>query len=135
MEPWNSITPKIDSRIAAIEQQPKVDAVQFDLDGATALHYVARISAPENPKQYGELLKLMLRKGAIVNDANRHKETPLHQAAMKGATLAVDFLVANKVSGAYRRSDLFDRRQHLMRDWAEHCDSGPKRKGSRQSAA
>lgn len=29
----------------------------------------------------------------MVNDVNRHKETPLHQAAMKGATPALDFLV------------------------------------------
>lgn len=29
--------------------------------------------------------------------------------------------VGNKVSGAYRRSDLFDRRVTLMCDWAEHC--------------
>jgi integrase len=29
--------------------------------------------------------------------------------------------VANKVSGAYRRSDLFDRRIALMADWAAHC--------------
>lgn len=28
---------------------------------------------------------------------------------------------ANKVSGAYRRSDLFDRRVVLMRAWSEHC--------------
>jgi integrase len=29
--------------------------------------------------------------------------------------------IANKVSGAYRRSDLFDRRIALMADWAAHC--------------
>jgi len=29
--------------------------------------------------------------------------------------------VANKVSGAYRRSDLFDRRIALMANWAAHC--------------
>ena len=33
--------------------------------------------------------------------------------------------VANRVSGAYRRSDLFDRRVRLMRSWAAHCTAGP----------
>ncbi len=72
------------------------DVTAKNLDGATALHYLARISSPEDPKQFVELLKLMLRKGAAVNEVNRHHETPLHQAAMKGATLAVEFLVSNK---------------------------------------
>jgi integrase len=33
--------------------------------------------------------------------------------------------VANKVSGAYRRSDLFDRRAALMGEWARHCTTPP----------
>jgi integrase len=33
--------------------------------------------------------------------------------------------IANKVSGAYRRSDLFDRRAPLMDAWALHCTSKP----------
>jgi ankyrin repeat protein len=72
------------------------DVTVKNLDGATALHYLARITNPENAKQYVELLKLLLRKGAAVNEVNRHNETPLHQAAMKGATHAVEFLVTNK---------------------------------------
>ena len=31
----------------------------------------------------------------------------------------------NKVSGAYRRSDLFDRRVVLMDAWAKHCAQAP----------
>ena len=31
----------------------------------------------------------------------------------------------NKVAGAYRRSDLFDRRVPLMQAWADHCESAP----------
>lgn len=31
--------------------------------------------------------------------------------------------VGNKVSGAYRRSDMFSRRVELMREWADHCTS------------
>lgn len=32
--------------------------------------------------------------------------------------------VGNKVSGSYRRSDMFSRRVALMREWAGHCTSG-----------
>ena len=34
---------------------------------------------------------------------------------------------ANAVRGAYRRSDLFDRRIPLMRAWAEWCEGGADR--------
>ncbi|MGK7864679.1 tyrosine-type recombinase/integrase [Falsiroseomonas sp. E2-1-a4] len=53
----------------------------------------------------------------------------------EAAEKALAHEVANKVSGAYRRSDLFDRRQPLMRDWAEHCGSGPKRQQGARTAA
>ena len=39
----------------------------------------------------------------------------------EAAERALAHEVANKVSGAYRRSDLFDRRIRLMEDWAGHC--------------
>ncbi len=39
----------------------------------------------------------------------------------EAAEKALAHEVGNKVSGAYRRSDLFDRRVPLMRDWAAHC--------------
>ena len=39
----------------------------------------------------------------------------------EAAEKALAHEVANRVSGAYRRSDLFDRRVPLMRDWAAHC--------------
>jgi integrase len=51
-----------------------------------------------------------------VDDTRPHE----HEAREK----ALAHEVANKVSGAYRRSDLFDRRLPLMRDWAAHCTSG-----------
>jgi integrase len=35
--------------------------------------------------------------------------------------------ISNRVSGVYRRSDLFDRRVSLMSDWAKHCTSGAPR--------
>jgi integrase len=51
-----------------------------------------------------------------VDDTRPHE----HEAREK----ALAHEVANKVSGAYRRSDLFDRRLPLMRDWAAHSTSG-----------
>jgi integrase len=39
----------------------------------------------------------------------------------EAAERALAHEVANRVSAAYRRSDLFDRRVPLMRAWAEHC--------------
>jgi ankyrin repeat protein len=72
------------------------DVTAKNLDGATALHYLARISNPENVKLFNEVMKLMLKRGAQVNETNRHLETPLHQAAMKGAVTALEFLVTHK---------------------------------------
>jgi integrase len=56
-------------------------------------------------------------------------------AEREAAEKALAHEVANKVSGAYRRSDLFDRRTPLMRAWAEHCRSGAERHGSARTAA
>jgi integrase len=39
----------------------------------------------------------------------------------EAAEKALAHEIPNRVSGAYRRSDLFDRRVTLMRDWADHC--------------
>ncbi len=47
----------------------------------------------------------------------------------EAAEKALAHEVANKVSGAYRRSDLFDRRVPLMRDWAAHCTGTAAAKG------
>jgi integrase len=52
----------------------------------------------------------------------------------EAAEKALAHEIANRVSGAYRRSDLFDRRVLLMRAWADHCArclaSGRKSAGS-----
>jgi integrase len=45
----------------------------------------------------------------------------------EAAEKALAHEISNRVSGAYRRSDLFDRRVSLMRDWAEHCTGGAAR--------
>ena len=45
--------------------------------------------------------------------------------AREAAERALAHEIANKVSGAYRRSDLFDRRIPLMNAWAEQCTNKP----------
>ncbi len=35
--------------------------------------------------------------------------------------MALAHTIANKVEAAYRRSDLFEKRQRLMADWAAYC--------------
>ena len=37
--------------------------------------------------------------------------------------MALDHTTANKVEAAYRRGDLFDKRIHLMNDWANYCNT------------
>jgi integrase len=61
-------------------------------------------------------------------NADRPKEAPAPWRDADGREAAEKALaheVANKVSGAYRRSGLFDRRVPLMRDWAAHCTGAP----------
>lgn len=40
------------------------------------------------------------------------------------AEMALAHTVGNKVEAAYRRSDLFEKRVSMMRDWAKFCDGG-----------
>ena len=51
-------------------------------------------------------------------------------AEREAAEKALAHEVVNKVSRAWRRSDLFDRCEPLLREWAEHCGSGAKRDAS-----
>ena len=37
--------------------------------------------------------------------------------------MALAHTIANKVEAAYRRGDLFDKRIHLMTDWANYCNN------------
>jgi integrase len=37
--------------------------------------------------------------------------------------MALAHVVGNKVEAAYRRGDLFDKRQRLMAEWASYCNT------------
>jgi integrase len=43
------------------------------------------------------------------------------------AEAALAHAVGDKVEAAYRRSDLFQKRQHLMQAWGEYCEKSPTR--------
>jgi integrase len=40
--------------------------------------------------------------------------------------MALAHAIGDKVEAAYRRGDLFEKRQRLMNDWAEYCEGVPK---------
>jgi hypothetical protein len=42
------------------------------------------------------------------------------------ADAALAHTVSNKVEGAYRRSDLFEKRRALMREWGRFCERSTK---------
>jgi hypothetical protein len=43
--------------------------------------------------------------------------------------MALAHAVKNGVEAAYRRSDLFEKRRHLMQAWASYCESSPDATG------
>jgi integrase len=43
--------------------------------------------------------------------------------ALEVAEAALAHTVANKVEAAHRRSDLFEKRRALMREWGSFCDA------------
>lgn len=43
----------------------------------------------------------------------------------EAAEMALAHAVGDKVEAAYRRGDMFERRRHLMEDWAQWCATGP----------
>jgi integrase len=51
-------------------------------------------------------------------------------AEREAAERALAHEIGNKVSAAYRRSDLFDRRIPLMEEWATHCTRAPASHGA-----
>ena len=40
--------------------------------------------------------------------------------------MALAYVIENKAEAAYRRGDLFDKRQKLMDAWAVYCAAPPK---------
>eukprot|EP01100_Stratorugosa_tubuloviscum_P015232 TRINITY_DN8616_c0_g1_i1.p1 TRINITY_DN8616_c0_g1~~TRINITY_DN8616_c0_g1_i1.p1 ORF type:complete len:573 (+),score=245.27 TRINITY_DN8616_c0_g1_i1:15-1733(+) len=64
-------------------------------NGATALHYLARIPIEGDPKKSNVLqtIKLAIDKGANVNAKNRSGATALHEAAFQGSPIILQLLL------------------------------------------
>ena len=45
------------------------------------------------------------------------------------AEMALAHTIKDKAEAAYRRGDLFDKRRHMMDDWATYCATVPEEKG------
>jgi serine/threonine protein kinase len=61
-------------------------------DGTSALHYLVRHSSPK--KEYREALTFLLDSGAYINMQNKHGETPLHNAILRGNREVVVLLLS-----------------------------------------
>ena len=65
--------------------------------------------------------------------AKRDHRVPLCRRATEVLDAALAHVVGNKVEAAYARSDLFERRRHLMNDWETYLngerrpDDSPRR--------
>jgi ankyrin repeat protein len=63
-------------------------------EGASPLHYLVR-SACKDPVLHHRVFRLILEKGANINQQNKFGETPLHQAAQRGRTQWLLYLINN----------------------------------------
>jgi len=75
---------------------PDLDVTLANNSGATAMHYLVRHASPSSSfdaKRVVALEKIKAR-GASIDAADRHGETPLHQAARRGNLACVDWLLS-----------------------------------------
>lgn len=63
-------------------------------EGASPLHYLVRSNC-NDPVLHHRVFKLLLEKGANINQQNKFGETPLHQAAQRGRTQWLLYLINN----------------------------------------
>jgi integrase len=83
---------------------------------------------PTNPLSNMAMLKLLQRMGRADLTAHGFRSTFRDWAAEQTsyphevAEMALAHTVGDKVEAAYRRGDLFEKRQQLMADWAGWCD-------------
>ena len=57
---------------------------------ATSIHYIARIR--DDPLLVS-MLKIFVEKGADINCRNTFEDTPLHEAALRGSTVCINFFL------------------------------------------
>eukprot|EP01119_Soliformovum_irregulare_P013865 TRINITY_DN3727_c2_g1_i7.p1 TRINITY_DN3727_c2_g1~~TRINITY_DN3727_c2_g1_i7.p1 ORF type:complete len:1665 (-),score=740.24 TRINITY_DN3727_c2_g1_i7:2131-7125(-) len=82
-------------------QQQGVDAKSETNDLNTALHYLVRASLESKTEDYrklhGKVLEMLVEKGGDINAQSFKGETPLHQAALRGAKSSFEFLMNVRV--------------------------------------
>jgi integrase len=90
----------------------------------------ARAGKPVADKAMAKLLKSMPGRGGITVHGFRSsfRDFAAERTAFPREVVeaALAHVVGDKVEAAYRRSDLFERRRRLMRDWARFCETQPK---------
>ena len=75
-------------------KNPAVDATATTREGATAFHYLVRHKVqPAEEKVFWGVMELLVKKGCDVAALNRHGESTLHSACMRGNYKAVQFLL------------------------------------------
>lgn len=73
---------------AILNKHPEIDIDSGDRCESSALHHAAE-------KGHIEVVKLLIKRGAIVNVTNMWEKTPLHSACNNGHELVVQHLVEN----------------------------------------
>eukprot|EP01091_Cochliopodium_minus_P004113 TRINITY_DN1402_c0_g1_i1.p1 TRINITY_DN1402_c0_g1~~TRINITY_DN1402_c0_g1_i1.p1 ORF type:complete len:648 (+),score=184.50 TRINITY_DN1402_c0_g1_i1:149-2092(+) len=82
------------------------DPTLLNNEGSSCLHYLAKSSNPNPESLFKQILKDILKKGALINAVNRNLETPLHIACMKSCVLAVSVFLKDKKCDVNCRNDL-----------------------------
>jgi len=73
------------------------DVKTANKDGTCPLHYFVRQSPSKDKlKEYKEALDFFLEQGAYINCQNKHGETPLHNAILRGSDEVVILLLNRK---------------------------------------
>ena len=95
--------------IYALLETPKIKVNLKTKDGNSMLHYLVRTLYPnEDEERYKQVLDLSLCMGVDVNSpSERTKEVPLHQAALRGNLVAIDFLLSNHANINAQNSFIF----------------------------
>jgi len=73
-----------------------VDACVSTNERTSVLHYLVRNAPPEEMALYLRVVSLALERGIDVDIQNKHGETPLHSACLRGNVAAVKFLLEKK---------------------------------------
>eukprot|EP01095_Lingulamoeba_sp_RSL-Kostka_P016314 TRINITY_DN7945_c2_g2_i1.p1 TRINITY_DN7945_c2_g2~~TRINITY_DN7945_c2_g2_i1.p1 ORF type:complete len:382 (+),score=110.02 TRINITY_DN7945_c2_g2_i1:96-1241(+) len=83
--------------IQELLNHPKINGLVKTKDGATPMHYLVKhkFQGQENNK-YLELFEKLIEKGGEIDNQEKHGETPLHRAVMRGNEIAVKFLLEKK---------------------------------------